>query len=649
MPTPTSGTELAALLVKDPIALSVIGASAQFVLALATVATLAFARRVLGVRAAPWWVLSHLAFAVALVAVVVWEVTPPSDDAWSVHRLASGTYGAGKIVFYALLGLGTAELLGRSVPRYWGWAIATVALLASLAFATEADDLQRIYRLQGAVGVVVMASAAWRLHRIDPTLRTRGTSLMAAALVLVAMLSLPYVLDLRYADAPPPGDLLGVVAFLVDRTSVPDLVGQLGIGLAMLALLLDRQAELQRREREAEEALQREGATTVRLETIGRMAATVAHELHNPLTVVIGTAEQLATQPVDPALKRDLDLLVREAMRCRHVAQALLATTRAEAPPMVEVPTARIVRHATDATRLRASAAGVTLRTHVERGVHVLGDPVALEQAVINLVRNAIDATPRGREVDVRAFADGHHAVLAVEDTGSGIPVAIRDRLFEPLQTTKPVGRGTGLGLAIVRGIVQRHGGTVTLETQPMRLEGTRFVIRLPRVASSWESSGEIAVDAVRTTEERANRTPAPAAPALVTGAVPTRALVVDDEEGIREMLGRTLERYGFAVVEAADGIAAQAVLAADDAAATIAVVFCDVHMPRLGGDALAQWLATACPALLPRTVLLTGDSSTEALQAMVSRLGCQLLAKPFARRDLERVLGRVRTRLGLR
>ena len=607
---------------------------------------------------------------------MVWEFAPPGSDAWSVQRLASGTYGAGKIVFYSLLALGTAELLGRSVPRYWGWAIAAVALVASLAFATQSDDLQRIYRLQGAFGVAVMATSAWRLHRIDPALRTRGTALMAAAFVLVALLSLPYVLDLRYADLPRPGDLAALLAFVVDRMSVPDLVGQLGLGLAMLALLLDRQAELQRREREAEEALQREGATTVRLEAVGRMAATVAHELNNPLTVVIGTAEQLASQPVDPALKRDLDLLVREAMRCRHVAQELLATTRAEAPPMVEVPTARIVRHATDATRLRASAAGVTLRMHVERGVHVLGDPVALEQAVINLVRNAIDATPRGREVDVRAFADGSDAVLAVEDTGSGIPAAIRDRLFEPLTTTKPVGRGTGLGLAIVRGIVQRHGGTVTLETQPMRLEGTRFVIRLPRVASSWESSGEVVVDDGRIAGgERAPGidatvvAPAPTtaraaessdggasdaarasdAPSPSRRVVPMRALVIDDEPGIREMLGRTLERYGFSVVEAADGIAAQAVLAADDAAATIAVVICDVHMPRLGGTALVQWLATASPALLPRTVLLTGDTSTEELQTMAARLGCQLLAKPFARRDLERVLGRVRSRLGLR
>ncbi len=651
-------TDLATLLVHDPVVLSVIGASAQLVLALSVATALVFSRRVIGIRATPWWLLSQVALVVALLAVLAWNLVVPSfpaaDTAWW-SRIAGGVYGAAKIVFFSMLALGSAEVLGRTVPRHWGWAITAVALLAMLGFTSQADDIGLVYRLQGAIGLVIMATSAWRLWRIDASLRTRGGMVLATALAIHAALSIPYVAGLRYAGGWPADGTLARAAFLVDRSSVIDLAGQLLLGLAMLALLLDRQAVLARREREAEEALQREGTTTARLEVAGRMAATVAHELNNPLTVVIGTAEQLAAHAVDPAMRRDLDLLVREAMRCRHVAQDLLATTRSEAPALVEVSASSIVRHAADATRLRASAAGVTLRTDAERGVHVLGDAVALEQAVINLVRNAIDATPRGREVDVRAFADGDDVVIAVEDVGSGIPAPILARLFEPLQTTKPAGRGTGLGLSIVRGIVERHGGTVTVETRPMRLEGTRFVIRLPRVTTSMAVSGEIMVESVQAVVraalagEAASADEHPPAPCGDATGLPTRALIVDDEGAIREMLGRTLARYGFATTEAADGIAAQAVLAADDATASIALVLCDVNMPRLGGEGLAQWMTTACPALLPRTVLLTGDTALEPVRATAARLGCHVLPKPFARRDLERVLGKVRTRLAAR
>lgn len=658
-------TSLADTVLRDPLVLSIVGASSQLTLAIALTIALAVARRALGFRGTPWWVGAQLAMAIALAAVVARNAIGPDavpGEANTALRILGAIYGAGKLLFFAGLTFGTAELLGASASQRLQFGTVAVIVTGGLATAYLTPDLGRIYLGQGLAGFVAMASSAWRLHRAPPALRTRGTRWLSVALGFYALVSLPYVLGLRYQGTPVPGDTLGAVRFVFDRLSLVDILGQLLLGLAMLALLLEQQREVARRARANTTAMQREGATTMRLEALGRVAATVAHELNNPLTVVVGTAEQLAASPVDPRLRDDLQLIVREALRCRHVARDLLLATREEAPPHVEVATATIVRHAADAVRLQASAAGVQLHVVTRSGVHVLGDQVALEQAVINLLRNAIDATPPGRSVSVRGVADGDAVLIVVEDEGTGIAPAVRETLFEPLRTTKPAGRGTGLGLSIVRGIAARHGGTIEVESQPERALGSCFRLRLPRVADTTVITGETLVAGPRderaaaatdeassvplvTTLESPVSTPVtPVTPVAATPGVPAPlALIIDDEPGIRGVLGRTLERYGYRVREANDGLEGQLALA-DAAHAPIDVIFCDVRMPRLDGVQLLGWMGDACPELLPRTVLLTGDTVSDEVRATVARTGCQVLAKPFARRDLEQALARVRT-----
>jgi two-component system NtrC family sensor kinase len=658
---------LAEVVLRDPLVLSVVGVTSQLTLAIALTIALAGARRTLGFRGTPWWVIAQGGLVVALLAVLVRNAIGPVPDPQSMNltlRLLGGAYAAGKLTFFASLALGTAERLGVTVSRRGQGAVPATIALAAIAVALCTPQLGGVYLAQGAVGFVAMATCAWRLHRAPAALRTRGTAWLAAALGFYALLSLPYLLGLRYRGTPAAGDTWAIVGYVVDRSSIVDLLGQLLLGLAMLALLLEQQREVARRERANASALEREGATTARLEAIGRVAATVAHELNNPLTVVVATAESLATAPLDPALRRDLALIVREAMRCRHVARDLLLATREESPPHTEVATATIVRHAADAVRLQASAAGVQLRVGVRSRVHVVGDQVALEQAVINLLRNAIDATPRGRTVVVRTDVEEDDAVLVVEDEGSGIAPAVRASLFEPLRTTKAAGRGTGLGLSIVRGIVQRHGGTIDVASQPERALGSSFRIRLPRVAemtlvtgeTTLAPAGDDAGDAMRPASARSATRPSlvlplptialPSPPSVTpvhvpVGALPPIALIIDDEAGIRGILGRTLSRYGYEVAEAGDGLEGQLALT-DASRGRLDVIFCDVRMPRLDGVQLLGWMGDACPELLARTVLLTGDTVSDEVRAAVARTGCHVLAKPFARRDLEHTLARV-------
>lgn len=647
---------LAEIVLRDPLVLSVIGVVSQLTLAIALGIALAGARRALDFRGTPWWVIAQGGLAIALVAVLVRNVIGPTPgpqlDAHAVVlRVLGGTYAAGKLVFFAALALGTVELLGDGVARRTRHAVFAAIAVAGVGVALLTPRLGGVYYAQGAVGFVAMAASAWRLHRAPAALRTRGTAWLARALAFYALASLAYLLGLRYVGEPVGGDAWSMLVFVVDRSSIVDLLGQLLLGLAMLALLLEQQREVERRERANASALGREGATTARLEAIGRVAATVAHELNNPLTVVIATAESLAGAPLDPALQRDLALIVREAMRCRHVARDLLIATRDESPPHAEVSTATIVRHAADAVRLQASAAGVQLRVVVRSGVHVAGDQVALEQAIINLLRNAIDATPRGRTVTVATEVAGDEALLAVEDEGSGIAPAVRATLFEPLRTTKAAGRGAGLGLSIVRGIVQRHGGTIEVASQPERAIGSSFRIRLPRVAPSALVSGEtrLAPAGDDRAAGRADGAGAAARPshAIAEGSTASHvapagvlpvALIIDDEAGIRSILGRTLSRYGYEVAEAGDGLEGQQALAGTTRS-RLDVIFCDVRMPRLDGVELLGWMGDACPELLARTVLLTGDTVSDEVRATIARTGCRVLAKPFARRDLEQTL----------
>jgi two-component system NtrC family sensor kinase len=236
-------------------------------------------------------------------------------------------------------------------------------------------------------------------------------------------------------------------------------------------------------------------ARTERLAAVGRLAAGVVHEINNPLATISACAEALESRvgegiygagPDVEELREYLQLIRGEAFRCKQITNGLLDFSRARAVEPAPVNVSEVVESA--ARLLAHQKRGAAIRIDVELAGDlplVSGDMGQLQQAVIILAENAIDAMPEGGTLTLRTLREEFDeteeteaVVVEVSDTGQGIPEQIRERIFDPFFTTKEVGRGTGLGLAVCYGIVTEHGGRIGVESAVGR--GSTFRIWLP-------------------------------------------------------------------------------------------------------------------------------------------------------------------------
>ncbi|HYG66121.1 MAG TPA: ATP-binding protein, partial [Anaeromyxobacteraceae bacterium] len=222
-----------------------------------------------------------------------------------------------------------------------------------------------------------------------------------------------------------------------------------------------------------------------KLAGIGRLAAGVAHEINNPLGVILGYV-QLIRRRAEGRLAEDLGVVEEEALRAKEIVEGLLDLSRPQRggvePVALRTLTDEVVRRLGEA----GHTAGVELRVLGEGDA--TGDPSRLRQVILNLVRNAAEAAGAGGLVTVAISERAGVAELSVTDTGRGLAPAVRERLFEPFLTTKP--KGTGLGLAISRAIARAHGGEIAVGAAPEG--GARFTLSLP-AASVGRSAAEAA------------------------------------------------------------------------------------------------------------------------------------------------------------
>ena len=224
--------------------------------------------------------------------------------------------------------------------------------------------------------------------------------------------------------------------------------------------------------------LERELAERERLASLGRMAATVAHEIKNPLSAIKSIAQVMREdESLRNEYERDLGLIIGETDRLSQSVTQLLSFARRESPAGQPLSVDELVRSVADLFRANASEQGIVLDCEVRVQAELTGRSVAaLRDALSNLLLNALQATPQGGKVELIAAAANGDLVISVQDSGSGVPADLRERIWEPFFTTRQ--RGTGLGLAIVRKRVQEVGGSASLEAPNGR--GALFQLRLP-------------------------------------------------------------------------------------------------------------------------------------------------------------------------
>jgi len=218
---------------------------------------------------------------------------------------------------------------------------------------------------------------------------------------------------------------------------------------------------------------------TERIAELGTLASGMAHEIGTPMNVILGRAEYLLQRTTDEGMKKGLATIVTQIERITKVMNQLLAFARRKTPERRAVDLGEIVEDSLEIFRERIAHSRITVEKAIEADVpSVQADRDQLIQVLINLVVNSLHAMPDGGTLRLSLDREKGHVRLGVSDTGHGMPEETRSKVFEPFFTTKDFGKGTGLGLTVVKGIIEEHGGTITVESVVDK--GSTFWVRLP-------------------------------------------------------------------------------------------------------------------------------------------------------------------------
>ncbi|HUJ73102.1 MAG TPA: ATP-binding protein [Verrucomicrobiae bacterium] len=351
-----------------------------------------------------------------------------------------------------------------------------------------------------------------------------------------------------------------------------------------------------------------------KLSALGQLIAGVAHELNNPLAVVIGYSEILAGKNgLDKETVSDIHRIHHESERASRIVRDLLSFARPSEPQKKAVNINRLVASVLETQESRLEAAGIQLDQHLADELSTTkADPGQIEQILVNLIGNAIHALgerPKPRVLTVRTEEQGNYLRMIVADNGPGIPSDVIGRIFDPFFTTKPLGKGTGLGLTISNTIIQEHRGKILVENQPTG--GAKFTVELPVVQCA-----------------EAPTTPQPAHEIKSQAALSAKrsVLVVDDEPDLLALLKQIMTSGGFEVITATNGQEALERIAAR----SYDLILSDMRMPGMDGRKLFETVRRQNPALARRIVFVTGDTVSADTQAFFKDTGNHWLSKPF-------------------
>jgi len=371
-------------------------------------------------------------------------------------------------------------------------------------------------------------------------------------------------------------------------------------------------------------AIEQQLAHADRMASLSTLASGLAHEINNPLTLVVNNL-QLAEREGGCGREAPCSEYVRAASEGAERVSAIVRELHAFAkPPEDERPDSVDLG---DVVRSSVSLARGKVRPVADLDVQlaelpaVIGSRGRVGQVVLNLLLNALHALPEERRdhnrIDVRVSREGDHAVLEVQDNGRGIPARVRGHIFEPFFTTKGVAEGTGLGLSVAHSIVTGYGGTISFVTRSGY--GTTFRVTLPLAPAV---AAQQAVDAD--------------APPATTGA---RILLVDDEPMLLDVVAVTLREMGCEVVTATSGDEAISVIEGD---ARFDAIVCDIMMANGSGVDVYDGIEANRPTLLSRLVFMTGGTFRRETDEFLARISNECLSKPFGIEQLRAAVARV-------
>lgn len=365
-----------------------------------------------------------------------------------------------------------------------------------------------------------------------------------------------------------------------------------------------------------------------KMSSLGQLIAGVAHEINNPLAVVVGYAQIMAKQKIgDEKVRSNLEKILHESERAAKIVRDLLTFARPCQPQMVVTDINKLVDDLLDIREAELRAAHIQLEKRLMANLpRTKADPIQIEQVLTNLITNAIHALTSQnstRNLTVATEEAGFFIRITVADNGPGIAPEIVTRIFDPFFTTKPSGKGTGLGLSISNSIMQEHRGKIWVQSDTGK--GARFFVELPLVACEPETAS----DAPQPLADEESAAPANAE---------QRLLIVDDEPGIRDVLQEVLTASGYKVETASTGVEAMSRVSS----CRFDLIISDLCMPEMDGEKFYETVRDIDPRLASRIIFVTGDTVTPQSRAFLEANGRRWLSKPFNIGDVERMVGSV-------
>jgi len=358
-----------------------------------------------------------------------------------------------------------------------------------------------------------------------------------------------------------------------------------------------------------------------KLTALGELLAGVAHELNNPLSVVVGQSLMLKEENLNDDLARRVDKISASAERCAKIVKTFLAMARQKPIKLESISLKDVMEVALDvaAYGLRATGAEIIINL-ADNLPNILADEDQIAQVFINLIVNAEHAVEdKGKDAKVTISIECNRetgmVVTKFSDNGPGVPKHLRTRVFEPFFTTKNIGKGTGVGLALCHRIITTHHGK--LDVVDSRLGGAMFSVELP-VTLETQAQDQNAYG--RLDRKVSNIT----------------ALVVDDEVDVAEMICDMLNIVGINSTFVCSAEKAIEILTTGQ---TFDLIFSDLKMPGLSGLEFLEILYERWPALTKRFTIITGDAMSNAVEDIRKNINVPLLEKPVAPHELRNIV----------